>query len=70
MEINKIYNGDCLEVLKTFPSESVDMVLTDFFYGMSFRSNYRKEKYKKIENDSKLDWLPELVGGGKTSFER
>lgn len=28
MELNKIYQGDTLEVLKTFPDESVDMVIT------------------------------------------
>lgn len=28
LELNKIHNGDCLEVLKTFPDNSVDMVLT------------------------------------------
>jgi DNA modification methylase len=28
MELNKIYHGDSLEVLKTFPSESVDCVIT------------------------------------------
>ena len=28
MEVNKILQGDCLEILKTLPSESVDMVIT------------------------------------------
>lgn len=28
MELNKIYHGDTLEVLKTFPNESIDMVIT------------------------------------------
>jgi len=28
MEVNKIYQGDCLEVLKTFPDESIDCVVT------------------------------------------
>jgi site-specific DNA-methyltransferase (adenine-specific) len=29
MEINKIYQGNCLEVLKTFPDNSVDSIITD-----------------------------------------
>lgn len=29
MEINKIYKGDSIEVLKTFPSESVDFIFAD-----------------------------------------
>ena len=28
MDINNIYEGDCLEVLKTFPDESIDMCIT------------------------------------------
>ena len=29
MKLNKIYNGDCLEVMKTFPDNSIDTILTD-----------------------------------------
>src|SRR3990167_9021750 len=28
MELNKVYLGDCLEVMKDIPDESIDMVLT------------------------------------------
>ena len=28
MQINKIYQGNCLEVLKTFPNECIDMIIT------------------------------------------
>lgn len=35
MDVNKIYCGDALEVLKTFPSESIDMVITSPpYYGL------------------------------------
>jgi DNA modification methylase len=35
MELNKIYNGESLEVLKTFPDESVDMCITSPpYYGL------------------------------------
>lgn len=33
MEINKLHEGDCLEILKTIPNESIDMILTDPPYG-------------------------------------
>ena len=36
MEINKIYQGDCLESLKTFPDNSIDAIVTDPPYGLSF----------------------------------
>jgi len=33
IDINKIYLGDCLEVMKCVPDKSVDMVLSDLPYG-------------------------------------
>ena len=48
---SKVINGECLEVLKGFDDNSIDLIVTDPPYLMDFRSNYRKEKYKKIAND-------------------
>ena len=40
MELNKIYNGDCLEVMRTFPDNSIDTILTDIPYdGVNRDSN-------------------------------
>jgi len=39
MEINKIYNMDCLEGMKQLPDESVDMILCDLPYGVLNKSN-------------------------------
>ena len=36
MELNKVLQGDCLEVMKTLPDNSVDTILTDPPYGLSF----------------------------------
>jgi len=36
MENNKVYLGDNLEVLKTFPKNSIDSIVTDPPYGISF----------------------------------
>lgn len=33
MELNKIYNEDCLEIMKRMEDKSVDLVLTDPPYG-------------------------------------
>lgn len=33
METNKIYQGDCLELMKGIPDKSIDMVLCDLPYG-------------------------------------
>ena len=59
--INTIQNIDCLEFMKKLPDKCIDLVLTDPPYGMEFKSNYRKVKYEKIENDNNLDWLPIFI---------
>jgi len=56
-----LINGDCLEEMDRLQKESLDLILTDPPYGMSFQSNYRKEKYNSIVNDNNLDWLDEFV---------
>ena len=56
-----LYLGDCLEVMPTLGK--VDAVVTDPPYGMSFQSNYRIEKHKKIANDDSvglLKWACEI----------
>lgn len=59
--VNKIICGDSLEVMKGIPNKSIDLVVTDPPYGMNFVSNYRKEKYHEIVNDTNLFWLPDLI---------
>lgn len=53
IEINKIYNMDCLEGMKRIPDESVDLIVTDPPYLMNYKSNRRviKEKFDYIIND-------------------
>jgi DNA modification methylase len=29
MEINKVYLGDCIEVMKTLPNKSIDLIFAD-----------------------------------------
>lgn len=62
---NTIIKGDCLEVMKNIEKGSVDLVLTDPPYGMSFQSGRRKTTYKKIKNDDNLDWLDTFVSESK-----
>lgn len=75
-----IYHGDCLEVLKTLPDNSVDLVLTDPPYGIDFQSARRTDKAKwkpKIANDKTpfIWWLHETFrvvkeGGAVLCFTR
>lgn len=54
-----IYNSDCLELMKTFPDKSFDLVLTDPPYGMSYQSSWRTDKHEMIAFDDGKDigWL-------------
>lgn len=58
---NTLYCGDCLELLPYLDSESIDLVITDPPYGMSFRSNYRKVRYEHIVNDDAVLWTEKVV---------
>lgn len=42
-----LYQGDCLEVLKTLPDNSVDLLVTDPPYGIDYQSRWCKDKTKK-----------------------
>ena len=50
MELNKIYQGDCLELLRELPANSVDLVLTDPPYNIDLQP--QRKKTKAILNDS------------------
>src|SRR5574344_2671037 len=39
LEVNKIYNADCLELMKQLPDECIDLVLTDPPYGINIAKN-------------------------------
>ena len=41
MKTNHIYQGDCLEVMKTFPDKSIDLVLTDPPYGVDMDKGFK-----------------------------
>lgn len=52
----KLFLGDCLDVMKDLPDESVDMVLTDAPYGINFCSS-RTNRKEYIKNDDFDNWF-------------
>jgi len=47
----EIYNGDCLEVMKTLPNKSVDLFVCDLPYGCLEPQRTRSDEYvKKVKN--------------------
>lgn len=50
MELNKIYNEDCLEGMKRIPSGSVDLIVTDPPYLINYKTGYRKDKAHRFND--------------------
>lgn len=51
--LNTIAQGDCIEIMRKMPANSVDFILTDPPYLV----NYRDRSGRTIHNDAKADWL-------------
>lgn len=51
MMIPSLYHDNCLNIMATMPSESVDLIVTDPPYLMDYQSGRRKEKFDKIHGD-------------------
>ena len=53
LELDVIYNEDCLEGMKLIPDDSIDLIVTDPPYGIKYQSNFRTktEKFAVLKND-------------------
>lgn len=49
MELNKIYEGDCLELMKKLPNDYFDLIITDPPYGIGMSSKFLGTK-KRINS--------------------
>ena len=58
--LDKIIEGNCIEVMRKFPAESIDLVLTDPPYGITLKAQRKTSKFHDvtIANDDQLAWLP------------
>jgi DNA modification methylase len=67
IELNQVYQRDCIDGLRLIPDESIDLVVADPPYGIDFNSNFRKKSELKttsgIFNDGKdnNDFLAEVL---------
>ena len=50
MELNKIYNEDCLAGMKRIPDGSVDLIVTDPPYLINYKTGYRKDKAHRFND--------------------
>jgi site-specific DNA-methyltransferase (adenine-specific) len=54
--INKVICGDCLEVMKGIPDNSIDCIITDPPYNINYKSNHGSKEYKeRIQTAEKWD---------------
>lgn len=65
LQTNKIYFGDCLEVMKQIDNESIDLIVTDPPYLINYKSNHRKNKddrfCKPIANDTNIQLIKDAI---------
>jgi site-specific DNA-methyltransferase (adenine-specific) len=60
METNKIYNGDCIEVMKTFPENSIDLIVTSPPYGVGIEYDTHNDDVPFSEyKEFSVLWLSE-----------
>lgn len=61
MEINKIYNMNCIEGMKQLKDKSIDLVVTDPPYLIKYKTNYRLNKNHDFCSEIQNDNNPEMV---------
>ena len=71
----KIYNGDFLEIMDRLIEDGakVDCIITDPPYGINYRSNFKKVKFNKIQNDNmqQIEYIKkcsDLLNDGKAIY--
>ncbi len=61
IELNQIYNKDCIGGMKKMEDQSVDLIVTDPPYLIDYKTNHRKDKTHDfctaIENDTNKDLI-------------
>jgi DNA modification methylase len=56
MKLNTIKNKDCLEYLRTLPSDSIDLVVTDQPYNVSQKNNISTGRLNVIKKFCSWDF--------------
>ena len=53
---NHIYCMDCLALMKQIPDETVDLILTDPPYGISYQNQFTNHRHAVLEGDSGIPY--------------
>ena len=63
VEVNKVYNMDCLEGMKTLPDKSVDCIICDLPYGVLNKSNPNAQWDSIIPLDKLWEQYERIIKG-------
>lgn len=61
LKLNKIYNMDCLELMKEIPEKYIDLIVTDPPYLMNYMTNHRKDKNHEFTRPILNDTNEQLI---------
>ena len=67
----KLYNADCMEVMKTFKDKQFDLAIVDPPYGIGIASNSFRQMQEKKEWDNKIptiEYFAELTRVSKNQI--
>lgn len=57
--LNKVIHADCLDILKSFPDDSIDLIITDPPYGVNFDDKFYDDSTSTVF-DNYESWLFEI----------
>ncbi|MHC5292594.1 DNA-methyltransferase [Listeria welshimeri] len=61
IELNKIYNEDCLEGIRQIDDKTIDLIVTDPPYLINYKTNRRQDKSHKFTTAIENDDNPDLI---------
>ena len=57
--LNKVLHADCIEILKLFSNNSIDLIITDPPYGVNFEAEFYDDSSSTVFDNYEL-WLSEM----------
>ena len=49
LPLNKILNGDCIEIMDSLPSESIDLIFADPPYNLQLKGELHRPDHSKVD---------------------
>ena len=57
LPLNKILNGDCIEIMESLPSDSIDLIFADPPYNLQLKGDLHRPDQSKPKIHFRLDSL-------------